>query len=224
MRLRTGRAPRRASGARGLRRTISTIGVLIPALVLVGCGSAGVHAQDPTSDPATGHPTTAMPSSPASSPSTPTWTPSAYGDAQPAVDAYLALSRASDAAFSDPAHADLSGIEAYSAGQAKYQYEQALADARKEGIAYRGTPTEHRVTVVSADVKASLPSVTLHDCGAISTDDPYTAYYVGSGAPVPTTTPSVPPPYGKTIKVFRTPQQPWRVFTITTDATKTCEP
>lgn len=216
----------RACGRRGTARPNfgRPVGMLLLALVtLAGCGSAGVHAQDPASTSRTQGPrSTSTTDTAISGPPSPTWTPPSYGNAQPAVDAYLAMLQAGYAAFRDPTHANTTTIDKYADGDIRYVYRQTLEQARKAGIAYRGTPATPRVTVVSV-AAGSLPKVVLRDCALSSTSDPWIAYSVESGKPVPTPTPAVAPPYANTISVFKT-QGSWRVFTVKTDGTRTCQP
>jgi hypothetical protein len=139
------------------------------------------------------------------------------------VDAFLALDRAAVAAFRDPAHASTKLIDKYSDGQARAAYEQSLAAAKKQGIAYRGTAATHRLTVVVSHLSGTLPKVVLRDCGEVSAVDPWTAYTVATGKPITIPRPKVPPPYANTITLFE-PAGKWLVFTIKTDASKTCVP
>lgn len=148
----------------------------------------------------------------------PSWSPPDYGAAQPAVDAYLKLIAASDAAYRDPAHVTSAAMDTYLAGQAKQAFDESLAAMKAQGIAYRGMEETHRVTVVSADLTGSVPEVVLHDCALPSATDPFVGYYVATGKPVPTSTPTVPPPYAKTAKVFRPVGTAWVITSFTTDA------
>lgn len=204
---------------------------LLALVVLGGCQSNGVRTEDPTSigPTATGISSavstlTPSISSTATPPSTSqSSTPPSYGPAAPAVDAYLAMLRAGNAAFRDPKHASTATIDKYADGAIRYVYRKSLEQARSQGIAYRGTPATPRVKVVSAATGASLPKVVLRDCALSSTDDPWTAYSVATGKPVPPAANKVSPPYANTITVFKT-KDSWRVFTVKTDGTRTCHP
>lgn len=221
--------------ARGVRR--QTLRVLRPlasfvaVVVFVSCQSDGVQLEDLTSAAPTT--TTGNASAISTSPSalttaTPTPTPQSstplsYGDARPAVDAYRAMLTAGNAAFRDPKHTNTATIDKYADGEIRYIYRQSLKQARRQGIAYRGTPATPRVTVVSAATGASLPKVVLRDCALSSTDDPWTAYSLATGKAVSAATSKVPPPYANTITVYKTKDR-WRVFTVKTDGTRTCHP
>jgi len=201
----------------------------VPAVALAalasGCTSSAVHLQDPTTSPIVSSSVvpTSTSTNPTSPVTSPTWTPPAYGDAQPAVDTYLAMLTAGNAAFRDPQHASLAPIDKYADGEIRYIYHQSIADARKQKLAYRGTPATPRVTVVSSALDATLPKVVLRDCALSSASNPWTAYSLATGKPIPPATNKVPPPYANTITVFKT-QNVWHVFTIKTDGTRTCHP
>ncbi|MGN6607342.1 MAG: hypothetical protein ACTHMS_10095 [Jatrophihabitans sp.] len=137
--------------------------------------------------------------------------------------AYLALNSASIAAFRHPKTANMASINRYANGQARVVFQQTLTQARAQGIAYRGTPATPRVTVISVHLDGHLPEVVLRDCGLISSVDPEAPYYVATGKRVPQPTPKVPPPYANKISLFK-PSGAWQVFTISTDASKTCQP
>lgn len=142
---------------------VALIAVALPAIT--GCSSS------------TAAKSSSSPSGPAStitsaSPS-PTWSPPDYGAAQPAVDAYLKLIAASDAAYRNPAHATSAAMDQYLAGQAKQAFDAPLAALRAQGIAYRGAAATERVTVVSADLTGAVPEVVLRDCALASATDPF---------------------------------------------------
>lgn len=213
--------------ARGLLTT--TLAAVCAALGVAGCsGSTGTHVQTPgKSTPApvsSSDPNTTAPPATTSVPrSTTTTTAAGFGAEQPAVDTYIKLVAASNAAFRDPQHVSLTLISSYTAGQAKLEYAQSLTAAKKQGIAYKGTPSTPRLSVVSSSLSGSLPSVVLRDCGLASTTDPFVGYYIATGKKVPTSTPEVPPPYAKTIKMFQPNRKSWVITSLTTDSTKTCE-
>ncbi len=215
---------RRACQPVGSRTVLRWTVMVSLATLASGCTSS-VHTQDPTSSPTTSNSvvTTSTSISPTSPTTSPTWTPPAYGDARPAVDAYLAMLTAGNAAFRDPQHASDAPIDKYADGEIRYIYHQSLADARKQKLAYRGTPAMPRVTVVSLALNASLPKVVLRDCALSSANDPWTAYSLATGKPIPSAPNKVPPPYANTITAFKT-QNVWHVFTIKTDGTRTCHP
>lgn len=212
-----------------MRRLPFAVAIASAVALASGCTSDGVKTQSvgPASSSSDRPSSSSMlatstPTTPSSSPST-SWTPPPYGTAKPAVDAFLALDRAGVAAFRDPSEATTTRIDSYSDGQARAAYHQSLTAAKKQGIAYRGMPAQHRLTVVSSELDASLPKMVLRDCAMISPTDPWTAYSTSTGKPVETPTPKVAPPYANTITLFK-PADRWLVFTIKTDATKTCTP
>ncbi len=229
--------------SRGLVRTVIAGGAMVCALAACsgsangdgtspsdGSGSPSVATPSTSSTPSqsdgSGSPsvgTTSVSSAPSPSPSS-VPTPSGFGAAQPAVDTYLQLVNASNAAFRAPQRVSATQIDKLTAGQAKISFDQSLAAAKKQGIAYRGTPSMPRLTVVSSKLDGTLPSVVLRDCGLESKSDPFVGYYVATGKALPTSTPKVPPPYAKTIKLFQPNKESWVVTSLTTDAAKTCKP
>jgi len=190
--------------------------VAVALLAITSCSSS---TADKSSSSPSGPASTITSASPS-----PTWSPPDYGAAQPAVDAYLKLIAASDAAYRDPAHVTAAALDKYLAGQAQLAFDESLAAMKAQGIAYRGADETNRVTVVSADLTGSVPEVVLHDCALPSATDPFVGYYETTGKPVPTSAPTVPPPYAKTAKVFRPVGTAWVITMFTTDATKTCQP
>lgn len=213
------------------RARLAVLSVLLTAVLLAGCGSSGVHTQTPTFDPPssstrgpTSGPSVTPPSSPTSKLSSPPSTPSGFGDAQPAVMVYLTVISAYDDAFRHPATASTASFGKYLVGQAKVDVDRSLAQARAASIAYRGTPDVPRLKVMSSSLEGSLPEVVLRDCGHASMTDPFVGYQVKTGKPLPTSTPKVPPPYAKTVKMFQPNRKQWVISSVTTDATKTCTP
>jgi hypothetical protein len=195
--------------------------LVLVTLMTAACGSPGTHLQSPvaTSTP----PTSSLPdplTSPAPSQS---WTPPDYGSAQPAVDAYLHMVSVINKAFEDPTHVSSATFDKYLGGQAKITFDQELVHERMDGRAYRGTPAERRVRVVTNKVSATLPEVVLRDCALASTSDPFVEYDVTTGKVVPQRTPKVPPPYAQTAKLFKI-NGVWQMTSYTTDSTKTCSP
>lgn len=206
-------------------RSLTATFMLCSMLALAACSTgSGTHTQ--SYSPSSSHPSSAavtstFSSAPVSShPSSPT----GFGPPQPAVEVYFKLIAASNAAFRDPAHVSSTALDKYLAGGAKIEFDQALAAAKKQGIAYKGTPSTPRLKVVSSAINGSLPEVVLRDCGLESSSDPFVGYYVATGKPVPTSKPKVPPPYAKTIKMFQPGRKQWVITSLTTDATKTCTP
>lgn len=107
-----------------------------------------------------------------------------------------------------------------SAGQARQVLTFAIADERKQGKAYRGTPWGVRIKIKSAKLNASLPSVVMTDCPMPNKS--WTEYVVRSGAVVPEVKAKVPPPYLATIKAFQPNRKAWVITSYTLDGSKTC--
>lgn len=196
-------------------------------LSLAACSSSGVKAQSVA--PATPTPptrTSSVATSSARTISTPSSTATnttGFGTAQPAVGVFLRLSTAYNAALKNPSKSSPSAFNQFVAGQARAVFDQSLADEKRSGKAFRGTPPADRLIVKSSDLKNSVPSVTLEDCVLESTSDPWTEYVVATGRAVPTAAPAkVHPPYAATIKMFRPTAAGWVVTSYVLDATKTC--
>jgi len=198
------------------RRGAAVAFVAVALLAITSCSSSTAEKSSSSPSGTASTMTSASPS--------PTWSPPDYGAAQPAVDAYLQLIAASDAAYRDPAHVTSAAMDHYLAGQAQQAFDEPLAALKAQGIAYRGAAATDRVTVVSADLTGRVPEVVLHDCALASATDPFVGHDVATGKPIPTSAPTVPPPYAKTAKVFRPIGTAWVVTLFTTDGTKTCQP
>lgn len=193
---------------------------------LASCSSSGTHTQSVTpsvSAPSTsGRTTSSNPPTPTSS--SPSATPTSFGSAQPAVTAFMNLDEASNKAFEDPQHVPSTTFDQYAIGSAKTLYDAALYNMKKAGEYYKGTPAQQRIRVASVDLKSEPATVVLASCPLASATDPFTAYSVATGKPLPAgPPPKVPPPYGKTIKVVRL-SGIWVVASLTTDSARTCTP
>jgi hypothetical protein len=186
------------------------------AVVLAACGSAGVRLENPEKTDSSAPPASSAP------PPSPSWTPPDYGTAQPAVQAYLDFFDAHSKAFLDPTHVDPATFDKYLMDPAKSLLDQNFADEKQQGKAYRGTPDQRRVQVVTNDAAdPTLPQVTLRDCPDPSAS--YIEFYVATGEPVPETTTGAPIPWAYTVKMFYVRGQ-WTIADFTVDATKTCTP
>jgi hypothetical protein len=100
------------------------------------------------------------------------------------------------------------------------QYESAIWTLKLQGIAYRGVPPQPHVKVKSIDLNASpWPAVVLTDCQ--TNNENWRVYNVKTGAVLPRTTPSIPPPYVATATVILYKNR-WGVSKITVDTSRTC--
>jgi hypothetical protein len=198
------------------------IALLVAAGLVAGCSgsSSGQHTSDST--PSTPTTSDSPPSTVTTPTPSPSWTPPNYGAAQPAVDAFLALIRGSDAAFMDPAHIPSSAFDSYAIGDARTLFDAALYDEKNAGRYYRGTPDIQRVRVVSINLKMIPKTVVLRSCPLRSPQSP-SIEYNANGKPVPQPTRKVRPPYAKiaTVEEFN---GNWMVSNFKTDASKTCTP
>jgi hypothetical protein len=204
------------------RKAPIALAVVLAALLVADCGSSGVHTQTPTSDPASSSTSTSpVPStSSAASTATPSAipTPSVTAPAQDAVNAYIAFYNLSTAADRDPAHADLAQLDKYLTGKAKSLFDGVYANMKSGGLAYRGTPDAPRLKVGSI---LSPSFLFLTSCPAASTSDPFVQYNVSTRKPVATTTPTVPPPWKRTISM-QIVGGGWKVSDILVDSSRTC--
>lgn len=160
---------------------------------------------------------------------TPTASPSPSVDpaAQPAVEAYLAFSAAAVAAQRDPATFSKSEKNAGALTSVAFDpirinyilYIQQLANAK---TAFRGTPSQPRVTVKSVDLAAKpYPKVVLTDC---PTEEPtWRLYYLKTGKVAPQVKEKVPRPYLATVEVIKVHGR-WGASTINVDTSQTCTP
>lgn len=202
-------------------------GVVIAALAslslagLAACsGSSGVHAQ--TSIPRT-PPSTATSDSPATRTPSPRWTPPDYGDALPAVNAYLTFNALVDRAFRDPARISSSTFDKYLQGQAEELFDSELAQEKAQGKAYRGgNPIPHVRVLENHLTGAALPWAVLRDCQTNDPRNPSVEYYVATGKPV-SANPADLKPYAATIKIFDIKGQ-WTITSFTVDSSKACTP
>lgn len=203
---------------------------LVLALLLgagvASCSSNGVDTE--SSSPRARPPDSSASATGPSRPEAPTSSSSTtetvgFGDAQPAVDAFAALTKAYNEALRNPAATSPTAFNEYVAGQAKNAYDASLADEKAQGRAFRGTPPANRLIVKSSDVTTTVPTVTLENCVLLSTTHPWTEYTLATGKAVPTSAPvNVSPPYPTAIKMFKPTAAGWVATSFTTDPTKTC--
>lgn len=160
---------------------------------------------------------------------TPTASPSPSVDpaVQPAVEAYLAFSAAAVAAQRDPATFSKSEKNAEALTSVAFDpirinyilYIEQLANAK---TAFRGTPSQPRVTVKSVDLAAKpYPKVVLTDC---QTEAPnWRLYYLETSKVAPKAKEKVPGPYLATVEVIKVRGR-WGASTIEVDKSRTCTP
>lgn len=209
------------------------LAALVVTLVAGGCSSSGAPSPSTSSAGPTSSSVNLTPSTSTSmvAPNSSTVVPPLsssnaeqdYGDARPAVVAFQNYTTAVAKAWADPKKADTAAIQKYSNGQAALAQVNALAQARDQGVAYRGTRPTSRLTVVSKDLKGSVPKVVLRDCALDDPSDPYELYIVKTGQPVVQPIPKIKPPYAKTITVLRISGR-WLVAALQTNSSETCSP
>jgi hypothetical protein len=146
-------------------------------------------------------------------------TPTVTQPAQAAVDAYISAYNLGNQLFLNPATANPGALAEFEMGQALLADTASLKALAKAGIAYRGTPAQPRIKVVTA----AGTVVTIADCGLESKTDSYVEYYVKTGALVPQRKLPHPPPYLHAITVSNTGAG-WKVADIAVDGSKTCTP
>lgn len=145
------------------------------------------------------------------------------GPATSAVAAYRALSAADNAAEAKPADARLrKQIVAYAFDPLRGQLTGYLVSLSTQGVAWRGSPPQPRVSVVSVKSSASpWPQVMLSDCPTPAPT--WQEYVVKTGKVVPPA-PSqvtVPPPYRIAVELIFY-QGHWGVRSTTPDTSRTC--
>lgn len=157
-----------------------------------------------------------------SQPSTPS-SGRSTGPASSAVAAYRALAAADSAAEKRPGDATLrKTIIAYTFDPLRGQLTGYLVSLSTQGVAWRGSPPQPRVSVVSVKPTASpWPQVMLSDCPTPAPT--WQEYVVKTGKVVPPA-PSqvtVPPPYRIAVEVIFY-QGHWGVRSTTPDTSRTC--
>jgi hypothetical protein len=212
--------PRRSVGAAG-------VAVAFVLAVLTACTSSGTHPQSfsPTSSIPTS--TTATNSASASSSNTsasrsiapPIPAPTVTPPAQDAVNAYIAFYNAMTAADQDPAHANVAKIDSYLTGKARTLFDGVLANQKKSGTAYRGTPPIPRVKV---ETIFSSTFMFLTSCPLESATDPFVEFDLSTGKPVPVTKPTIPPPYQLKLSMQKV-NGGWKLADLLVDSRKTCK-
>ncbi len=212
---------------------LSLLAVVLAVVLLAGCGgSSGVHTQTPTSDPSTtgtGTSTVSTSTSPSITPtpsitssvrSTATIpTPSVTPIAQDSVNRYMDFYNSLNQADRDPAHANITHLNTFLTDTALTLFDGVITGQAKAGLAYRGTPEDPRVSVSQV---ISPAFIFLSSCPLASKTDPFVQYTVATGKPVSVSTPSVPPPYKRTISMKKTADGTWKVSDLLVDSSKTC--
>jgi hypothetical protein len=203
--------------------------LLAAALLATACSGSGTHTQtpgptSPTGEPSTTPTSTSSATAPSSPHTTPTRkdqvpTPTVTPPSQAAVDAYISAYNRGNQLFLNPLAANASALAEFEMGEALQADTTSLKAAARAGIAYRGTPAQPRIKVVTASVTV----VAIADCGLESKTDPYVEYYVKTGAAVPQRKLPHPPPYLHAITVRNT-SNGWKVSDIAVDGSKTCTP
>lgn len=138
------------------------------------------------------------------------------------MDAYLAFDAAATAATRDPAKF-MAGkdpsvdFQRYAFDPFRGQYVSYVMGLARERVAYRGTPPQPRLSVVSVDLAAKpYPKVVLSNC---ETPAPmWREYVIKTGKVVPEAN-QVPPPYRVTIEVIYY-EKHWGAYKVAIDRTK----
>lgn len=167
----------------------------------------------------TAHPTTTGPATSTVKTTTghSSWAPPDYGSAKPAVDAYLKLTAAGYQGLVDPSDPPTAVIEKYSQGPGRGVMLGAIADEKAHGRAWRGTPDQSRVLVVTT--KPKVNEVILSDCPLPSSS--WEEYVVKTGKVVLQPKRNPPPPYQATITMFKV-QSTWVMVAFKLDGSRTC--
>lgn len=118
----------------------------------------------------------------------------------------------------DPLQTNFDKLNGYLTGRAVTIFPESLIGMASRGLAYRGTPDDPRLKVLSV----TLPDlVVLTSCPLVSPTDPFTQITVATGQPVNTTPPAVPTPWLRTITMQQSGGV-WRLADLSVDSTKTC--
>jgi hypothetical protein len=172
----------------------------------------------------TGSDVTTQPLTPAPTP-TPSPTSSIDPRAQPAVRAYEAFSDRAKNALRKPFGAnDRPPVDAdftrYAFDPFLAEYQSYVWGLKHDGVQFRGTPPKRHIAVTSIELDAApWPTITLSDCQTEGSG--WRAYDVKTGAALPQTKPSVPPPYPSTVSMILYKNR-WGVQKIKVDASRTC--
>lgn len=152
---------------------------------------------------------------------------SANPETQPALAAYLAFTEAATAAQRDPAafsrsEESASAFTSVAFDPIRIAYIGYIGQLARANTAFRGTPSQPRVTVKSVALAAKpYPLVVLTDCPTPAPT--WHAYEVESGKAVPDAVGSVPPPYELTIEVIKVNGR-WGASKVDVDKSRTCTP
>jgi hypothetical protein len=116
----------------------------------------------------------------------------------------------------DPAHADPNTLAPLVTAASLPTWRQIFTNMAQQGLAYRGTPDNPHLKVISA----SSTAATLSSCPIADAGDPFVQYHVSTGRVVKAPTGG---PYLKAIVVVNADGH-WRVSSIATDTANRCEP
>jgi hypothetical protein len=119
--------------------------------------------------------------------------------------------------LADPSHPPTAVIEKYSQGPGRGVMLGAIADEKAHGRAWRGTPDQSRVLVVTT--KPKVNEVILSDCALPS--PAWQEYDLKTGKVVPQPKQMPPPPYLTTASMFKI-QGTWVMVAFTLDGSRTC--
>lgn len=188
----------------------AAIVAMAAAIGLLGaCGGTGVHAQDPSA------------SRPSSSSVSASPTPNTgFGDAQPAVDAYLAATASYYTASRNPTTANQTNAEKTLRGQALTVIENDLSRWQRTGITWVGTPPTPQLAVDDdSQLHSPLPTVRLSSC-VVSSAEGWHAVQHGQTLPSPTRT-TTGPVYARTATMVEMHGQ-WNLILLDTSKIRTC--
>lgn len=169
-------------------------------------------------------------SAPISSPSTPPPSTSTYADPKVAA-AVKSYENFTDAANYAQAHPPKKiGDPLPSRGNYRpYAFDPALGEVEnfifgltRDGLIYRGTPPQPRISVTKVDTGAApYPTITLTDCPTAPAD--WNEYYRTTGKPTTVKAGQVKPPYLVTVQMIFYKKH-WGVYKVTPDVRRTCTP
>ncbi len=152
--------------------------------------------------------------------------PTVEPQAQPAVEAYeqfftlgLDATRNPGRLPSEPVSGG-ADFRNFSFDPMRGQYTAFVLGLASDKVAFKGTPPTPQITVSTVDLTAKpYPMVVLSNCPTPAPT--WKAYSIATGAEVPTSTSSVPPPYRLRVEVIQY-QGRWGVSKVTADNTATC--
>lgn len=202
-------------------------------LLLASCTSTGpnpgpsrTNTSDPSS-PSDSGPTTTTPSSSSPTPSTST---STYADPKvaAAVNSYEKFTAAANYAQAHPPKKigdplpSRGNYRPYAFDPALGEVENFIFGLTRDGLIYRGTSPQPRISVTKVDAGAApYPTITLTDCPTAPAD--WNEYYRATGKPTSVKSGQVKPPYLVTVQVIFYKKH-WGVYKLSPDARRTCTP